>query len=310
MNMRLMPKSFIYIAPLGSLGVLFPLLYTLSTSLMSEAESAVYPPPLLPEAVNLSNFAKVIDTIPVLTFIGNSLVVSIAIMLRADRDRKSGGIRFRLPAIPGKRAVQPLSRHDDDPVGGNHDSELLDGQKPELAGHLSRAHHSISGHGLRDLSAQTDLPAVPKELFEAARVDGRGHVRIFLSMVPPLSIPGIATLGVYSFLNHWNMYLWPLLTTNRVEMRTVQIGIGMFAVRRDEFMESDSVRRTPSAAAFPAAACTRFEAASPRHYGRCVEGLTGPYARALMDQPCVPVIGKKPAQFLIDLNHTIFSKGD
>ena len=67
----------------------------------------------------------------------------------------------------------------------------------------------------------------PKELFEAARVDGCGHVRIFLSMVLPLSIPGIATLGVYSFLNHWNMYLWPLLTTNRVEMRTVQIGIGM-----------------------------------------------------------------------------------
>ena len=68
---------------------------------------------------------------------------------------------------------------------------------------------------------------LPKELFEAARVDGCGHVRIFLSMVLPLSIPGIATLGVYSFLNHWNMYLWPLLTTNRVEMRTVQIGIGM-----------------------------------------------------------------------------------
>lgn len=46
-------------------------------------------------------------------------------------------------------------------------------------------------------------------------------------MVVPLSVPGIATLGVYSFLNNWNMYLWPLLTTNRVEMRTVQIGIGM-----------------------------------------------------------------------------------
>jgi sn-glycerol 3-phosphate transport system permease protein len=37
----------------------------------------------------------------------------------------------------------------------------------------------------------------------------------------------LATLGVYSFLNHWNMYLWPLLITNKEEMRTVQIGISM-----------------------------------------------------------------------------------
>lgn len=68
---------------------------------------------------------------------------------------------------------------------------------------------------------------LPRELFEAARIDGCGHIRIFLSLVLPLSTPAIATLGVYSFLNHWNMYLWPLLITNKEEMRTVQIGISM-----------------------------------------------------------------------------------
>ncbi|MBY0160244.1 carbohydrate ABC transporter permease [Paenibacillus lautus] len=229
MNMRLMPKSFIYIALLlGSLGVLFPLLYTLSTSLMSEAESAVYPPPLLPEAVNLSNFAKVIDTIPVLTFIGNSLVVSIAIMLGQIVTASLAAYAFAFLRFPGKTLLFSLFLATmmipwEVIMIPNYltvkSLNWLDTYQGLIIPFLATAFGTF-------LLRQTFLQ-LPKELFEAARVDGCGHVRIFLSMVLPLSIPGIATLGVYSFLNNWNMYLWPLLTTNRVEMRTVQIGIGM-----------------------------------------------------------------------------------
>ncbi|VTR24211.1 maltose transporter permease [Actinobacillus pleuropneumoniae] len=229
MNMRLMPKSFIYIALLlGSLGVLFPLLYTLSTSLMSEAESAVYPPPLLPEAVNLSNFAKVIDTIPVLTFIGNSLVVSIAIMAGQIVTASLAAYAFAFLRFPGKTLLFSLFLATmmipwEVIMIPNYltvkSLNWLDTYQGLIIPFLATAFGTF-------LLRQTFLQ-LPKELFEAARVDGCGHVRIFLSMVLPLSIPGIATLGVYSFLNNWNMYLWPLLTTNRVEMRTVQIGIGM-----------------------------------------------------------------------------------
>ncbi|MEF7437076.1 carbohydrate ABC transporter permease [Paenibacillus lautus] len=229
MNMRLMPKSFIYIALLlGSLAVLFPLLYTLSTSLMSEAESAVYPPPLLPEAVNLSNFAKVIDTIPVLTFIGNSLVVSIAIMLGQIVTASLAAYAFAFLRFPGKTLLFSLFLATmmipwEVIMIPNYltvkSLNWLDTYQGLIIPFLATAFGTF-------LLRQTFLQ-LPKELFEAARVDGCGHVRIFLSMVLPLSIPGIATLGVYSFLNNWNMYLWPLLTTNRVEMRTVQIGIGM-----------------------------------------------------------------------------------
>ncbi|MEC0205218.1 carbohydrate ABC transporter permease [Paenibacillus lautus] len=229
MNMRLMPKSFIYIALLlGSLTVAFPLLYTLSTSLMSEAESAVYPPPLLPEAINLSNFAKVIDTIPVLTFIGNSLVVSIAIMLGQIVTASLAAYAFAFLRFPGKTLLFSLFLATmmipwEVIMIPNYltvkSLNWLDTYQGLIIPFLATAFGTF-------LLRQTFLQ-LPKELFEAARVDGCGHIRIFLSMVLPLSIPGIATLGVYSFLNHWNMYLWPLLTTNRVEMRTVQIGIGM-----------------------------------------------------------------------------------
>jgi len=229
MNMRLMPKSFIYTALLlCSLAVLFPLLYTLSTSLMSEAESAVYPPPLLPEAINLSNFAKVIDTIPVLTFIGNSLIVSIAIMLGQIVTASLAAYAFAFLRFPGKTLLFSLFLATmmipwEVIMIPNYltvkSLNWLDTYQGLIIPFLATAFGTF-------LLRQTFLQ-LPKELFEAARVDGCGHVRTFLSMVLPLSIPGIATLGVYSFLNNWNMYLWPLLTTNRVEMRTVQIGIGM-----------------------------------------------------------------------------------
>ena len=75
---------------------------------MSEAESAVYPPPLLPEAINLSNFAKVIDTIPVLTFIGNSLIVSIAIMLGQIVTASLAAYAFAFLRFPGKTLLFSL----------------------------------------------------------------------------------------------------------------------------------------------------------------------------------------------------------
>jgi len=68
---------------------------------------------------------------------------------------------------------------------------------------------------------------LPREIFEAARMDGCGPFRFFITMVLPLSRPALATLAVYAFLTTYNQYLWPLLITNTDNMRTVQIGLAM-----------------------------------------------------------------------------------
>lgn len=66
---------------------------------------------------------------------------------------------------------------------------------------------------------------IPHELRDAAEMDGYGHVRFLLFVVVPLARGGLATLAIFAFLQAWNQYLWPLLVTNDVDMRTVQIGI-------------------------------------------------------------------------------------
>jgi sn-glycerol 3-phosphate transport system permease protein len=66
---------------------------------------------------------------------------------------------------------------------------------------------------------------LPRELKDAADIDGYGDLRFLLRVVIPLSRAALATLAVFSFLQAWNQYLWPLLVTNDPNMRTVQIGL-------------------------------------------------------------------------------------
>lgn len=66
---------------------------------------------------------------------------------------------------------------------------------------------------------------VPRDLREAAELDGYGHFGFCWRVVVPLARPAIAALAVFAFLLAWNQYLWPLLVTNEDSMRTVQIGL-------------------------------------------------------------------------------------
>ena len=68
---------------------------------------------------------------------------------------------------------------------------------------------------------------IPRDLYDAAVMDGAGHIRYLTTIVLPLSRPALGTLAVYGFVNTWNQFFWPLLVTNEKTMRTVQIGIAM-----------------------------------------------------------------------------------
>ena len=67
----------------------------------------------------------------------------------------------------------------------------------------------------------------PISLYEAARMDGCSNLRFIVTILLPLSKPAIGAMAVYTFINAWNMFMWPLLVTSSENMRTVQIGISM-----------------------------------------------------------------------------------
>ena len=63
--------------------------------------------------------------------------------------------------------------------------------------------------------------SMPKSLEEAAVIDGCSRVKVLLKIVLPLSKPALATLGLFTFMNAWNDFMWPLIITNSVKMRTL-----------------------------------------------------------------------------------------
>ena len=73
------------------------------------------------------------------------------------------------------------------------------------------------------------LRAIPKELEEAASIDGASRLGFFFRMVVPLSLPGVITVGILAFVASWNSYMLPLFILNDSEMYTVPLGVQSFA---------------------------------------------------------------------------------
>jgi len=66
---------------------------------------------------------------------------------------------------------------------------------------------------------------LPKEVLDAAKVDGAGHLRLLLNIVIPMARPAILTFALISLVAKWNEYLWPLVVTNEDRMRTLTVGL-------------------------------------------------------------------------------------
>src|SRR5690625_2910686 len=65
----------------------------------------------------------------------------------------------------------------------------------------------------------------PSEACEAAEVDGAGHLRHLAPFVLPMSVPAVATVALVAVIDEWNNFVWPLIITNSVHMRTLPIGL-------------------------------------------------------------------------------------
>jgi multiple sugar transport system permease protein len=75
---------------------------------------------------------------------------------------------------------------------------------------------------------------IPNELLEAARMDGANEFRIFWSVVMPLALPVVATLGILTFLGSWNNFLYPLIMATEQEMYTLPVALATFATGQHE----------------------------------------------------------------------------
>lgn len=95
------------------------------------------------------------------------------------------------------------------------------------------------------------IQSVPRELDEAATIDGAGHLRIFTQVIIPLIRPALATVGIFAFMASWNSFLWPLVIIRSPEFQTLPIGLaalhGQFTTAWDIVMAGSVVSIVPIA---------------------------------------------------------------
>ncbi|NUP99406.1 MAG: carbohydrate ABC transporter permease [Armatimonadetes bacterium] len=70
--------------------------------------------------------------------------------------------------------------------------------------------------------------ALPRDFYEAAVLDGCGHLHYLLRVAAPLVMPSLATVAIFAFLGSWNSLLWPVVVTSRESMRTIEMGLSIF----------------------------------------------------------------------------------
>lgn len=211
-----------------SLLVLGPLLYLLAQIFMTPAEASQYPPKILPSGLYTGELKNAIDTVPIFGFILNSFVLAVSIMVLQVLTAALAAYAFVYIRFAGSRFwfaifISTMMIPWEVTIIPNYLTVKSWGWLDSFQGLIVPFAASAFGvFLLRQFFMQ-----LPRELFEAARIDGCGHFRHFMSIVLPLSGPAAASLAVYVFLNGWNQYLWPLLVTSSDAMRTIQIGIAM-----------------------------------------------------------------------------------
>ena len=208
--------------------VLLPLLFALSLSLQGQTLS----PSLLPDFSRLdwSSFREVFREEPNLTrWIVNSFVVSLAVTLGQLVTSALAAYALANMNFPGKVLfffffLGTLMIPWESTIIPNYLAITRLGWKDSYQGLIIP--FLASGFGIF-LLRQYFL-TIPRDLYEAAVLDGCGSARYLWSILVPLSRPALATLAVYTFLNTWNQYYWPLLIVDSPEWRTTQIGITAF----------------------------------------------------------------------------------
>ncbi len=226
---RLWVATTLIVLTLLALAVVFPFVWMLCTSLKPEAEIATYPPQLFPHNWTLENYQNVWNRIPFARLFLNSIVFAGGVTLVSlCLDSMAAYALARLD-FPGRRVIfililialmLPFQVMFVPLFVTVHDLGLLDSYGGLI---IPRATNAFGIFMLRQF-----FMTLPKELDEAARIDGASEFGIYWRIILPLSGPALATLAVFHFMYNWNDFLWPLLITSSMEMRTLPVGLALF----------------------------------------------------------------------------------
>jgi multiple sugar transport system permease protein len=206
--------------------MLFPFAWMVATSLTSDAELFATPPQLIPSPAVPGNYARIAEAFPIWRFMLNSLgvaAVSTVLQVATSSLAAYAFARLRFPGrdllflvylatlmVPLQVTIVPLFVE-------MRALGLVDSYPALILPGIASAFGTF-------LLRQAYLN-LPRELEEAAFIDGAGHFTVFRRIVLPLSLPALATFAIFAFMASWNSFLWPLVVTSTQDLFTLPVGL-------------------------------------------------------------------------------------
>jgi multiple sugar transport system permease protein len=209
--------------------MLLPLVWMVATSFKPEADIVKFPPSLLPDRVTLEHYLDVWDRIPFARLYVNTIVFAggvTLISLLLDSMCAYALARLEFPGrnlvfvailvmlmLPFQVTLIPL-----------YDLLVSLGWTNTMQGLIvPRATNAFGIFFLRQF-----LLSLPRDLEEAARIDGASEFRIYRRIIMPLAAPALLTLGLFHFMYNWNDLLWPLIINQEQARQTLPAGLALF----------------------------------------------------------------------------------
>ncbi|MCJ1994060.1 carbohydrate ABC transporter permease [Lactococcus piscium] len=216
--------------------IAFPFIWLFISSFKYEKDIISFPPRIFADKYTFDNYVKVWTTIPLVNYIKNTVIFAGGVVLTSVFFDSLAGYAFARMQFKGKSALFYFV--------------LLTMMIPFQV-FMIPLFIEINQLGLLDTYAGLIIPrmttafgifmmrsffvALPKDLEEAARIDGLNEFQIFTKIMLPLAKPAFLSLGIFTLMNNWNDLLYPLILTSSTEMRTLPAGLSLFSGQNISF---------------------------------------------------------------------------
>ena len=209
--------------------MLLPFLWMLSASLKQDRDVFTFPIQWIPADPEWSNYQRIWTQIPLLTYILNTVKLTIIVTLLQLFTSSFAAYAFSKLRFKGRNAL----------FLGYIATIAVPWQAYMVPQFMMMSSWGLNNTHLAIMCLQAFsafgvflmkqfYEGVPSELCEAARIDGLTEYGIWWHIMLPLSLPALSTLTIFTFVNTWNDFLGPLIYLTRTELKTIQIGLRMF----------------------------------------------------------------------------------
>lgn len=222
---------------IGSIFFMLPFLFALTSSLKTPQELRIFPPSVFPAVPQWGNYPSLFEmsAIPYATWYENSVIITVASTIGAVLSASASAYGFARFRWPGRDACFAILL-----------GTLILPEQVVLIPRFLMFHlipTALIGQTLIDTWWPLIVPAwfgggafavfllrqfflqLPRELDEAALIDGASTVSIFFQIIVPLSKPALATVAIFSFLGHWNAFVEPLIYLTSTDKLPLSVGL-------------------------------------------------------------------------------------